>query len=81
MEPASVLSDGTIRRLVAEGRIRIAPWDDGMVQPASVDLTLGNSVRVFQNHRVSAIDLPVVVAAEVGMAVGNLGRPVQGHER
>ncbi|MFM8762140.1 MAG: dCTP deaminase [Solirubrobacterales bacterium] len=57
MEPASVLSDGTIRRLVAEGRIRIDPWDDGMVQPASVDLTLGNSFRVFHNHRVSAIDL------------------------
>ena len=57
MEPASVLSDGTIRRLVAEGRIRIDPWDEGMVQPASVDLTLGNSFRVFHNHRVTAIDL------------------------
>ncbi|MBU6337665.1 MAG: dCTP deaminase [Acidobacteria bacterium] len=57
MEPSSVLSDGTIRRLVAEERIRIDPWDDGMVQPASVDLTLGNSFRVFHNHRVTAIDL------------------------
>ena len=57
MEPASVLSDGTIRRLVSEGRIRVEPWDDGMVQPASVDLTLGNSFRVFHNHRVTAIDL------------------------
>ncbi|MBU3673901.1 MAG: dCTP deaminase [Solirubrobacteraceae bacterium] len=57
MEPSSVLSDGTIRRLVAEERIRIDPWDDGMVQPASVDLTLGDSFRVFHNHRVSAIDL------------------------
>jgi dCTP deaminase len=34
--PASVLSDGTIRRLVEEGRIRIDPWDAGMV-PARVD--------------------------------------------
>ncbi len=57
MEPSSFLSDGTIRRLVAEERIRIDPWDDGMVQPASVDLTLGNSFRVFHNHRVTAIDL------------------------
>ncbi len=57
MEPSSVLSDGTIRRLVAEERIRIDPWDDGMVQPASVDLTLGSSFRVFHNHRVTAIDL------------------------
>jgi dCTP deaminase len=53
----SVLSDGTIRRLVEEGRIRIEPWDPGMVQPASVDLRLGCSFRVFHNHRTSAIDL------------------------
>ena len=28
-----------------------------MIQPASVDLRLGNSFRVFHNHRVTAIDL------------------------
>jgi dCTP deaminase len=53
----SVLSDGTIRRLVEEGRIVIEPWDPAMVQPASVDLRLGNSFRVFHNHRIGAIDL------------------------
>ena len=53
----SVLSDGTIRRLVEEGRIVIDPWDDSLVQPASVDLRLGDSFRVFHNHRVTAIDL------------------------
>ncbi|HVW19057.1 MAG TPA: dCTP deaminase [Solirubrobacteraceae bacterium] len=52
-----VLSDGTIRRLVADGRVRIEPWDDAMVQPASVDLRLGASFRVFHNFRVEAIDL------------------------
>src|SRR4051812_43758737 len=57
MPPTSVLSDGTIRRLVAEGRVRIEPWDDAMVQPASVDLRLGSSFRVFHNHRIAAIDL------------------------
>src|SRR6476469_2762143 len=55
--PTSVLSDGTIRRLVAEGRIRIEPWDPLMVQPASVDLKLGTSFRVFHNHRIQVIDL------------------------
>jgi dCTP deaminase len=55
--PTSVLSDGTIRRLVEEGRIKIEPWDPGMVQPASVDLNLGPSFRVFHNFRVPAIDL------------------------
>ena len=54
---SSVLSDGTIRRLVEEERLKIRPWDPAMVQPASVDLRLGNSFRVFHNHRVTAIDL------------------------
>ena len=53
----SVLSDGTITRLVDEGRIRIDPWDPALVQPASVDLRLGDSFRVFHNHRATAIDL------------------------
>jgi dCTP deaminase len=57
MQPASVLSDGTIRRFVDEGRIRIEPWDPLMVQPASVDLKLGTSFRVFHNHRIQVIDL------------------------
>jgi dCTP deaminase len=56
-EAAAVLSDGTILQLVEEGRIRIDPWNPGLVQPASVDLRLGDSFRVFHNHRASAIDL------------------------
>ncbi len=55
--PCSVLSDATIVRMVSAGRIRIDPWDEGMVQPASVDLRLGGSFRVFSNHRITAIDL------------------------
>jgi dCTP deaminase len=55
--PASVLSDGTILALVEAGRISIEPWDASLVQPASVDLRLGDSFRVFHNHRTSAIDL------------------------
>ena len=57
MTPTSVLSDGTIRALVDAGRIKIDPWDPGMVQPASVDLRLGGSFRVFHNHRITAVDL------------------------
>jgi dCTP deaminase len=67
----SVLSDGTIRRLVAAGRIVVEPWDDALVQPASVDLRLGDSFRVFHNHRVTAIDLrepPANLTEEVTIA-------------
>jgi len=71
--PASVLSDGTIARLVGEGRIRIDPWDEALVQPASVDLRLGDSFRVFHNHRASAIDLrdpPTNLTEQVNVADG-----------
>ncbi len=54
---AAVLSDASIVQAVAEGRIRIDPWDPELVQPASVDLRLGDSFRVFHNHRIAAIDL------------------------
>jgi dCTP deaminase len=57
MQPASVLSDGTIRRLVEEGRLVIEPWNPLLVQPASVDLRLGASFRVFHNHKIQVIDL------------------------
>jgi dCTP deaminase len=57
MARGSVLSDGSICRLVSEGRLRIDPWDPQMVQPASVDLKLGPSFRVFHNHRIQTIDL------------------------
>jgi len=68
---ASVLSDATILELVDSGRIRIDPWDPGLVQPASVDLRLGDSFRVFHNHRASAIDLrepPAGLTEEVVLA-------------
>jgi dCTP deaminase len=70
----SVLSDGTIKRLVDEGRIRIEPWDPSLVQPASVDLRLGSSFRVFHNHRIAAIDLrdpPTNLTERVAVAEGS----------
>jgi dCTP deaminase len=69
----SVLSDGTIVRLVHEGRIKVDPWDEAMVQPASVDLRLGDSFRVFHNYRVTSIDLrdpPQNLTEEVRVADG-----------
>ena len=79
VSPTSVLSDGTIRRLVEAGRVVIDPWDPSLVQPASVDLRLGDSFRVFHNHKVAAIDLrdgppgnlteEVVVTREEGFVI------------
>ena len=72
-EAHSVLSDGTIMRLVREGKIKIEPWSEALVQPASVDLRLGDSFRVFHNHRASAIDLrdpPKQLTEEVKIGPG-----------
>jgi dCTP deaminase len=52
-----VLSDRTIRRLVAEGRIGIDPFDDSLVQPSSVDVRVDRYFRVFRNARYPYIDV------------------------
>jgi dCTP deaminase len=52
-----VLSDRTIRRLVAEGRIAIDPYDEALVQPSSVDVRVDRYFRVFRNSRYPFIDV------------------------
>src|SRR5690606_18254564 len=47
----------TIRELHDAGTIEISPWDASMVQPASYDVRLGHTFRVFHNHRAASIDL------------------------
>ncbi len=51
-----ILADRSIRDLVAEGRLVIEPFDDALVQPASVDVRLGNQFRVMRNSRMTHID-------------------------
>jgi dCTP deaminase len=73
LAPTSVLSDGTIKALVDAGRITIDPWDPARVQPASVDLRLGDTFRVFHNHRAASIDLrepPTNLTEEVRVEEG-----------
>jgi dCTP deaminase len=52
-----VLSDRTIRRLLAEGRIAIDPYDESLVQPSSVDVRVDRFFRVFHNARYPYIDV------------------------
>jgi dCTP deaminase len=51
-----ILSDRTIRKLLAEGRLVVDPIDAGQIQPASVDVRLGAQIRVFRNHTAECID-------------------------
>jgi dCTP deaminase len=51
-----VLSDRTIRELLASGRIRVQPCDAADVQPSSIDVHLGARFQVFRNSRYPYID-------------------------
>ncbi|MGB2969463.1 MAG: dCTP deaminase, partial [Candidatus Nanopelagicales bacterium] len=51
-----ILSDGTIRSLLAEGRLILDPLEPQQIQPASVDVRLGDQFLVFRNHTCEVID-------------------------
>lgn len=51
-----LLSDTDIRAHITTGSLGITPYDDTLVQPASIDVRLGRSFRVFENHRMACID-------------------------
>lgn len=51
-----ILSDGTIRALLDEGSLVIDPLESQQVQPASVDVRLGDAFLVFRNHSAEVID-------------------------
>ena len=53
----TVLSDHTIKTLIAEGRIVVDPLGDGCIQPASVDVHLDKHILVFRNSRRPFIDV------------------------
>ena len=52
-----VLSDRTIQRLLDAGRIEIDPYDEGLLQPSSVDVRVDRYFRVFHNARYPFIDV------------------------
>ena len=51
-----LLSDRDIRAEIAAGRLGIEPFEEGLVQPSSVDVRLDNLFRVFNNTRYTHID-------------------------
>jgi deoxycytidine triphosphate deaminase len=52
-----VLSDRTIERLIADGRITIDPYDEALLQPSSLDVRVDRYFRVFHNARYPFIDV------------------------
>ncbi len=52
-----VLSDRTIKQEIEAGRIRIEPYEERLVQPASIDVRADRRFRVFHNARRPYIDV------------------------
>src|SRR4028119_1808358 len=51
-----LLSDRDLKAALASGRMALAPYDEAMVQPSSIDVRLDRYFRVFHNHRYTHID-------------------------
>ncbi len=52
-----VLSDRTIKAEISAGRIVIDPYDEGLIQPSSIDVRVDDKFRVFHNARYPYIDV------------------------
>ena len=52
-----VLSDRTIEKLIADGRIQIDPYDPALLQPSSLDVRVDRLFRVFRNSLYPFIDV------------------------
>jgi len=59
-----LLSDRDIRAEIQNDRVRVEPYDEGMIQPSSIDVRLDRYFRVFENHKYSVID-PSVEQSEL----------------
>src|SRR5262249_52891611 len=51
-----LLSDRDLKAEIESGRMKIDPYDPGMVQPSSIDVRLDRYFRVFENHKYPHID-------------------------
>lgn len=59
-----LLSDSAIQQCIQRGSIRLDPWDESSLQPASVDVHIGSDFLLFSRHKYSFID-PKVQQAEL----------------
>ena len=51
-----LLSDRDIHTAIADGRLALSPYDEAMLQPASIDVRLDDQFLVFETHRHAYID-------------------------
>jgi dCTP deaminase len=52
-----ILVDKKIRQYIKGGKIKVEPFDENMIGPASLDIRLGNKFRVFKTLEKEVIDV------------------------
>lgn len=52
-----ILSDHTIQKMLEQGRLQVHPLEAGQIQPASVDIRLGNTFSIVEDTPGGIIDL------------------------
>ena len=70
-----ILSDRSIKESIAAGRITITPYDESLVQPASIDIRLDGRFLVFRNYKYSFIDPKCSAARPDGTGDGRADEP------
>ena len=70
-----VLSDRSIKELMAAGRVVVHPCDPADIQPSSIDLHLGSLFQVFRNSRYPYIDPTVEQLGLMDMVEASVGEP------
>ena len=59
-----ILSDGTLRDLLASGELVVEPIDNGQIQPASIDLRLSDHFLKVDENRLDVIRLDAEIQYE-----------------
>src|SRR5271168_4844585 len=75
MSSHGILSDEAIKRAIADGTIRIDPYNEALVNPASYDLTLGEEVTVYKKWVLFDEEYDVRTAFQISRA------DITGHPR
>lgn len=52
-----ILSDKTLARMIAENKLKISPLSEDQIQPASVDIRLGNTFGIVEDSSAGIITL------------------------
>lgn len=74
-----VLSDYSIKKAIAAGRLVVDPLDPADIQPASIDLHLGPELLTFTTARQSAIDIRAAPPPGVRTAIPGPDTPYYLH--